>query len=148
MGTRADFYVGRGEDAEWLGSIAWDGYPDGPNGVPSFVQSAPTEGEFRNAVRGFFEGRDDVSGPDHGWPWPWDDSNTTDYSYAFDEGCVWVTCFGHGWDRYDQYDHEDERDRPKVSFPDMSRFRQTARAGDNRSGLLSFNIPKEATDGA
>lgn len=29
MGTRADFYVGRGESAEWLGSIAWDGYPSG-----------------------------------------------------------------------------------------------------------------------
>lgn len=27
MGTRADFYVGRGEQAEWLGSIAWDGNP-------------------------------------------------------------------------------------------------------------------------
>jgi len=26
MGTRADFYVGMGKDAEWLGSVAWDGY--------------------------------------------------------------------------------------------------------------------------
>lgn len=25
MGTRADFYSGRGKTAEWLGSIAWDG---------------------------------------------------------------------------------------------------------------------------
>ena len=29
MGTRADFYIGRGATAEWIGSIAWDGYPDG-----------------------------------------------------------------------------------------------------------------------
>lgn len=29
MGTRADFYVGRGTEAEWIGSIALDGYPDG-----------------------------------------------------------------------------------------------------------------------
>lgn len=29
MGTIADFYVGRGPKAEWIGSIAWDGYPDG-----------------------------------------------------------------------------------------------------------------------
>ncbi len=28
MGTRADFYVGLGEQAEWLGSVAWDGNPD------------------------------------------------------------------------------------------------------------------------
>jgi hypothetical protein len=25
MGTRADFYVGRGPEAEWLGSVAYDG---------------------------------------------------------------------------------------------------------------------------
>jgi len=29
MGTRADFYVGIGPEAEWVGSIAYDGYPDG-----------------------------------------------------------------------------------------------------------------------
>lgn len=28
MGTRADFYVGTGANAEWLGSIAYDGHPD------------------------------------------------------------------------------------------------------------------------
>ena len=25
MGTRADFYVGVGKKAEWLGNVAWDG---------------------------------------------------------------------------------------------------------------------------
>lgn len=29
MGTRADFYVGKGPNAEWLGSTAMDGYPEG-----------------------------------------------------------------------------------------------------------------------
>ena len=29
MGTRADLYIGRGTDAEWIGSVAWDGYPSG-----------------------------------------------------------------------------------------------------------------------
>jgi hypothetical protein len=26
MGTRGDFYVGRGKDAEWIGSIAYDAF--------------------------------------------------------------------------------------------------------------------------
>ena len=26
MGSRADFYIGEGTEAEWLGSVAWDGY--------------------------------------------------------------------------------------------------------------------------
>jgi hypothetical protein len=68
MGTRADFYVGRGESAEWLGSIAWDGYPDGID-------------------------------PEMGWPWPWDDSGTTDYAYAFEDGAVYASSFGHAWFR-------------------------------------------------
>lgn len=34
MGTRADFYVGVGEQAEWLGSIAWDGNPEGIKDTP------------------------------------------------------------------------------------------------------------------
>jgi hypothetical protein len=40
MGTRADFYVGRGGQAEWLGSIAWDGYP---SGIDKWVFSVSTE---------------------------------------------------------------------------------------------------------
>lgn len=29
MGTRADFYVRKDSQMEYLGSIAWDGYPSG-----------------------------------------------------------------------------------------------------------------------
>lgn len=133
MGTRADFYVGRGKDAEWLGSIAWDGYPDG---IDSDVLYPKTEDEFRAAVLRFFTPRDDVSGPDHGWPWPWDNSQTTDYSYAWDDGEVWVTCFGYGWSRIDDYDPDDESTPPKVEFPDMSQKKNVAM--DDRSGLIIF----------
>lgn len=137
MGTRADFYVGRGEQAEWLGSIAFDGYPDG---IPERVRCASTEEMYREALDEMFRTDDSASGPDHGWPWPWENSNTTDYAYAYEDG-VWVTCFGHGWDRIKDYDPDDERDRPKVTFPDMSRFKVVARAGSKRSGLMSFSMP-------
>ena len=40
MGTRADFYVGKGKDSEWLGSIAWDWYPDG---IPDNILDAESE---------------------------------------------------------------------------------------------------------
>src|SRR5688572_27138674 len=94
MGTRADFYVGRGPDAEWRGSVAWDGHPDG---IPDAIKEATDREAFDRAVHDFARGREDWSSPDHGWPWPWDDSNTTDFSYAFDGGKVWATCFGRGW---------------------------------------------------
>jgi hypothetical protein len=94
MGTRADFYVGRGPDAEWLGSVGWDGYPDGMTG--NLLQAA-TEAEYRVEVERFLAGRSDATHPADGWPWPWADSNTTDFAYAFDDGKVWASCFGSPW---------------------------------------------------
>lgn len=94
MGTRADFYMGRGEQAEWLGSFAWDGYPEG---VPDDVLTATTEEGFRAAVDAMLSGRQDATRVADGWPWPWPTSSTTDYAYAFDVGQVFITCFGRGW---------------------------------------------------
>lgn len=129
MGTRADFYVGRGPDAEWIGSIAWDAYPEG---IDDPIMTASTEQEFRNAVAAFFDGRDDVTLPERGWPWPWDDSGTTDYAYAFD-GSVWISCFGRSWFRRGA----DEPDGAHVvEFPDMSNRRNVRY--DKGSGLVVF----------
>src|SRR5688500_6281329 len=92
MGTRADSYVGRGKDAKWVGSIPFDGYPDG---IDKKVLKAKTEAKFLEAINGFFGDRATL--PSMGWPWPWDDSGTTDYAYAFDSGKVWASRFGHAW---------------------------------------------------
>lgn len=86
MGTRADFYVGKGKDAEWLGSIAWDGYRDG---VPGFILKAKTEANYRKAVEVFLSKRDDRRFAKDGWPWPWNDSGTSDCSYWFFDGKCW-----------------------------------------------------------
>lgn len=133
MGTRADFYVGRGKDAKWRGSIAWDGYPDG---IPDEIKTAKTDEEFDRAVLEMARQREDWSSPDHGWPWPWDDSNTTDFAYAFDGDRVWRTCFGYGWvEATADEPEDDDRERPpKVEFPDMSD--KKAVTWGPRSGLL------------
>lgn len=93
MGTRADFYMGRGADAEWLGSIAWDGYPEG---IPDEIFAAETAESWREEVTKFLADRKDRSLPSDGWPWPWNDSTTTDYAYAWDDG-VKICGFGHAW---------------------------------------------------
>jgi hypothetical protein len=134
MGTRADFYVGRGADAEWLGSIAWDGYPDG---IDERVLKAKTEKTYRKTVQKFLETLDDATLPSQGWPWPWDDSCTTDYSYAFDakKKRVYASYFGHAW-------FNPLKSRPKVSegakkvvFPNMA-AKQNVVLGP-RSGLMT-----------
>lgn len=136
MGTRADFYVGRGESAEWLGSIAWDGYPEG---IDNAVLSPMDERDYRVEVNAFLF-REDGTLPKDGWPWPWNDSQTTDYAYAFEDGSVFASNYGHKWFKVDinaetyGQDDDDESDKSAV-FPDMS-SRKNVQFGGPRSGLI------------
>jgi hypothetical protein len=133
MGTRADFYVGRGASAEWIGSIGWDGYP---SGWPEAVIGLKDEAAFREAVAKILRDEGGTR-PEQGWPWPWPNSNTTDYTYAFDGGQVWGTCFGHGWWPADTGSDDDPTEPPKIpdsDWPNMEAIKRVA--WDGRSGLL------------
>lgn len=141
MGTRADYWLGRGPEAEWLGSTAWDGYPEGigADAAGGQMLSAETETTFRNAVARFLAGREDATLPAQGWPWPWNDSRTTDYAYAFDGGRVWCSRFGSAWCRPTEEPPEHDRDEwgrkiGGAEFPDMA-ARQNVTYG-RRSGLI------------
>lgn len=155
MATRADFYVGRGKDAVWLGSVAFDGYPEGIElNSPEIDKSWPfgdrhkkedwpkgkhlfdskTEGEFRERLERYFLYREDVSLPENGWPWPWDNSGTTDYAYALDGGKVWASCFGGVW--FDPHKEcPDDNKSKKTVFPDM-KSRKNVNMDMNKSGLI------------
>lgn len=159
MGTRVDFYVGRGETAEWLGSYPWDGYPDGVFGEVGvrarlFAEPPPTEEEYRHWVTDFLTSSENAGRstlPEHGWPWPWDDSRTTDYAYAWEAGVIYGSCFGHSWFRVDptaprwgEQSREDEDGNyvavPKDAvFPDMT-SRRAVTFGP-RSGLIVIGLP-------
>lgn len=130
MGTRADFYVGRGSGAEWLGSIAFDGYPAG---IDSQIVHCESEAAYRHAVDRFLTRRDDATRPSDGWPWPWSDSSTTDYAYAFDEGHVLGSCFGSPWFDAREAEPEEIEGEP-ASHPDMSQKKNVTYGP--RSGLL------------
>jgi len=78
MGTRADFYVRKDNQMEWVGSIAFDGYDIGGVGM------ATTEQGFRNTLSEFLKGRDDLTNPKDGWPWPWNNSKLTDEVWVWD----------------------------------------------------------------
>ena len=131
MGTRADFYVGRDpETMEWVGSIAWDGDPDG---LPKEVIGATEEQDYRQRVIAVLAEEDHATTPAQGWPWPWVDSGTTDYAYAFDGGKVYASCAGSAW--FDPF-HEPEEHDPthKVSFPNMAMIQKVTFG--KRSGLM------------
>ena len=139
MGTRADFYVGRGESAEWLGSIAWDGHP---GSIDSQVLNCTSEAAYRHAVADFLADRDDKSLPADGWPWPWDTSHTTDYAYAFDGDKVHGCCFGGKWfDPTVEREEEDESDRKSAVFPNMKDRKHRPLFGPH-SGVMVIGVLK------
>lgn len=134
MGTRADFYLGRGETAEWLGSIAWDG---DPGGLDSEILKATTKEEFLRLLKEDISKRDDFTKPEDGWPWPWDDSHTTDYAYAFEDGKVWA--HNHAWfdplvEKDEDDDNYDTSESVKAVFPNMKKI-QNVTFG-KRSGVI------------
>lgn len=129
MGTRADFYVGRGVDAEWLGSIAFDGDPD--ERLPQL--KATDEAEFRACVENILCAENHATRPEQGWPWPWNDSDLTDYAYAWDEGQVWTAVFSRWWTNPSAAEEQDRAAAPAV-FPDM-KDRKNVTFG-SRSGVI------------
>ena len=134
MGTRADFYIGRGEKAEWLGSIAYDGYPDGQVSMKAFAK-VKTVKAMRALVASVKARANDFTDPSQGWPWPWEDSQTTDYAYAFDKGKVWGSGFGGKWFDAGKPEPENEDGSDKSAlFPNM-KSKQNVTLGP-RSGLF------------
>lgn len=138
MGTRADFYVGKGKDAEWLGSIAWDGQE-----IDERIRKAKTPRQYRARVRSFLKGRDDATWPKDGWPWPWDDSSISDCSYWHFDGKTWsaqgnpevyVPC-SRDRPATDEGYEKMLKGREQIEFPDM-RHLKNVQFGGTRSGLM------------
>lgn len=161
MGTRADFYVGLNENMEWIGSFAWDGHHDTVMDRYPEMVNAGDEATFRTEVEKLLKGRDDGTLPEQGWPWPWEDSGTTDVTYAFHDSSVWATGFGDRFrkiidiaeqeekvksiDDYDVVEKMDEafwKEGIEVKFPNMKHLKNTARPGSQRSGVMLFTAKR------
>lgn len=124
MGTRADFWIGSGPEAEWLGSVAFDGY-EWAEEEGNAVMAAPTADDFRRRVAIVLE-RDDATVPAQGWPWPWSDSTTTDYAYVFEDGEVTAYAAGSSL--------KDDGTGPRHGWRDMTAFKNVTYSP--RSGLI------------
>ena len=132
--VRADFYIGMGEKAVWLGSIAVTGDPEN---IPPTILKEELEKDFRKSVGMFIKNRSDGTKPEQGFPWPWRDSKSTDYSYAFKDGKVYASHYGSNWfDPLRPFSDMDEINDEKVEFPDMKHI-QNVDFG-HRSGLYSL----------
>ncbi len=114
MGTRSDFYLNRGPAARYLGSLALDSHPEG---LPDSLLEARTEADFVREVEALLS-EHGIPG-ESGWPWPWRDSATTDYAYAFHEGAVRVRT-GSLWHDWSPEEGLVEREADEaLDLPDM-----------------------------
>jgi len=140
MGTRADFYVGIGNDMQWMGSVGWDGYPEG---IELAVLEAKDRQSYQKAVDDMLCARDDATHTEDGWPWPWENSRGTDYTYAFDGERVLCSRFGSPWQVATEWKGiEGCESYDRVEFPDMTSVQRVAFG--KRSGLI---VVHGSTDG-
>lgn len=114
---------------EWLGSVAFDGDRGSMENDGLFLVNGVNA--YRSWVKS--QERDDFTSPEMGWPWPWEDSRTTDYAYAWDDGKVWWSCFGCAWQADPEMSPDDI-----VGFADFPQFdiSNHAPAGSKRSGNM------------
>jgi len=136
MGTRADFYTRKDNQMKWLGSIAYDGYPDG---IDKKVLESKTQEDFELNTNDFLLSKDSRTMPEEGWPWPWEDSRTTDFAYIFENGKVMASCFGHSlFDPLSKKERKNKGNAPKLKdyFPDMTGVQKVKMPGTQGSGNI------------
>ena len=98
MGSKADFYRGQGDDAVWIGSVVKDGYPDI---IPAEILIQVNEVMFEELVVDFLQKRKPnsyIASAGDRWPWLWENSQMTDYVYAFFNSKVHVGHYGQVMD--------------------------------------------------
>ena len=92
--TKADFYVGTGKRAEWIGSLCNDG---SVYYIPMDILIQVNKTMFEEMVLEFLSLKEGII-PDNGdeWPHPWTDSRVTDYVYMFDTNKEKVVMYQSG----------------------------------------------------
>jgi hypothetical protein len=147
MGTRADFFIGVGPAAKWVGSVSYNGWPD-DDGAGAEPMAATSEAEFRAAVeRVLSTWHPPVTRPEEGWPWPWEDFRTTDWAYAWDRARGPVTSqYGHDWMTARQLkelprdlSYRGQRELRDDEVPDMTKGKKADVLA--KSGLMLLKVP-------
>ena len=84
MGTRADFYVGLGSKADWIGSLLQDG---SVWNIPIEILIQVNRIMFEELSIDFIKKCGGIVAQEDGkWPHLWSDSRMSDYSYIFHPG--------------------------------------------------------------
>lgn len=127
MSTKTDFYLGRGHDAEWLGSLQWECEPENLLRVPPgrLALTATDEITYRAAVADLFivwetEDLGTAYPRRTGWPWPWATSHVSSWIVAFDPAAPGVFLTVGGGVRWEPLDPRNPREPAEdIGPPDI-----------------------------
>ncbi len=128
MGTRCDFYQGRGLQATYLGSIARDAYVDV---MAERFAGVDSQDLFLERLKSVFAEYGEIPAAS-GWPWPWRDSSTTDTVVAFDQGQCWTAHPDGVWALLERFD---EPTQEPLVFADMRSAEESTPEGRLRRRL-------------
>jgi hypothetical protein len=118
MATKADFYVGDGASAVWIGSIAGNGTP---NCIPGRLLASPFAATWKKYAEKFISEHKSGRLPKDGWPWEHNTSACTDYVYSFVDNEVKVAVLGLGW--MNPFNDLHKENCAVLTFPNMSNLR-------------------------
>lgn len=128
--TKADFFLGRGDNSVWLGSVGSHGRPETLNRE---IVRAESEAAFTIAVGSMVQTLPQGVWPELGWPWRWPNSGQTDYTYVFDDGQIFVSVAVGPWFHLRPWKKEEASDKPGHLQPRRP-FAQ--RAADKADGKI------------
>jgi hypothetical protein len=127
--TKADFFLGRGRDSVWLGSVGSHGRPEMLNRE---IVCAGSREAFKRAVGAMVRTLAQGVPPEMGWPWR--NGRTTEYTYAFDDGEIFVSVSGGPWFHLHPWRKEEGVGKPRHLQP---RTPFTQKAADKADGNIS-----------
>lgn len=90
----ADFYLGRGPNAQYLGSVVTAGAPEDIElweRFQSLNDENYTEGDYVDEVRDLRHATHDTP---PAWPWSYPSSDESPWAYVFDAGTVYIYRYG------------------------------------------------------
>lgn len=143
MGTRADFYVNKYDRLLWIGSLFQEG---DPINIPTDILIQVNPATYEEMVVDFLKDKDSAIRSDGDkWPWPWEDSRMTDYSYAFlqDRVVAYSAASNHMFDPIRVVQGDDLMDSQfpfHIRFPMM--YKQARNATEEITNKYGFQPAK------
>ncbi len=134
MALRGDFYLGRGKQSVWLGSIS---HEVASHDLAHYFEGVTSELEFREALANVFLKYGEIKAA-MGWPWPWGTSAGTGLVGAFDDGHVWVCDYNRTWQSLSGTACTESSPNAGLTvavFPDMASQEEATAEGRLRRGL-------------